>query len=216
MTAHIDIETLSTYLDRRLSDMERSEVQKHLENCNECCEHLVSLRKVVGSLQALERMAPPSHFGTHLHRLAALQVSETTLMQRLERRVARLNLHSSIAPVFAVVMALILIIYMLSWGLHRQASGRIPVHLNPEGMVEEGHGVESHQQVAGRTFRLYEGVWIELGLEDRAVAKVFSGADPRVRSWLAENPELEAIATLGGSVRLAIDGQVVEIRFAVP
>jgi len=216
MTAHPDVETLSTYLDRQLSRLERTRVEEHLEGCDDCRECLVGLEKVVGRLRALERQAPPSHLGAHLHKLASLQATEPTLMRRFERGVARVNLQSSIAPVFAVVVALILIIYLLSWGLHRQATGRIPVHLESQTTAVEGSGVESHQQVAGRTFDLYEGVWIEQGLEDRPVVEVLGDTDSRVQNWLAENPELKAIDTLGGSVRLAIDGRVVEIRYAVP
>lgn len=216
MNTHPDVETLSIYLDSRLSRLERSRVDEHLERCGDCRERLCSLEKVVEDLRSLERMAPPPHLGTHLHRLAALQASEPTLIQRLEHSVSRFNVHSTIAPVFAVVVALIVIIYMLSWGLHRQATGRIPVHLEPEETVIDTLAVESSRQVAGRTFALDDGVWIERGLEDLPPIQILSGTDPQVQSWMADTPALATIATLGQRVRVVMNGSVVEIRFETP
>jgi len=216
MTAHPDVEILSTYLDSELSRRERRQVEEHLEVCDDCLERLSSLQKVVGNLQVLERLAPPPHLGAHLHRLASLQASQPTLTQRLEQGVSRFTFQSAIAPVFAVVVALILIIYMLSWGLHRQATSRIPVHLEPEKTMVESTGMESSRRVAGRIFNLADGVWIEQGLDREAVTEQVSGVDPRVQAWFARSPELAQIATLGSRVRLVMEDRLVEIRFGVP
>jgi len=216
MTAHLDVETLSTYLDRELSRRERGQVEEHLEHCDDCQERLWSLQKVVGNLQALERLAPPPHLGTHLHRLASLQASQPTLLERLEQGASRFNLQSTLAPVFAVVLALILIIYMLSWGLHRQATGRIPVHLEPENARVDAAAVESSRRIAGRIFNLVGGMWMEQGLEGEVVTEQISGSAPRVQAWLASSPELEEIADLGDRVRLVMGDRVVEIRFDEP
>ena len=164
MTAHPEVEILSTYLDRELSRPERCQVEEHLERCEDCRQRLSSLQRVVGDLQALERLAPPPHLGAHLHRLASLEASQPTLIRRLEHRASRFILQPFIAPIFAIVMALILIIYLLSWGLHRQATGRIPVHLEPERTRIESPEVESPQQIAGRAFRFDDGVWGETTL----------------------------------------------------
>ena len=216
MTAHPDVETLSTYLDSELSRRLRHQVEEHLEVCDDCRERLSSLEKVVGHLRALERQAPPPHLDAQLHRLASLEASRPTLIQRLEQGVARINLQSNLAPLFAIVVALILIIYMLSWGLHRQATRRIPVHLEPQDTTIDAPVMESSRQLAGRSFDLVDGVWIEHGLAGVDVEEQVSGSDPRVQSWFVSYPELEEIADLGSRVRLAIEEKVVEIRFDVP
>lgn len=219
MTVHPDVEILSTYLDRELGRREQSEVEEHLERCDDCRERLTGLQKVVGNLQALERLAPPPHLGTHLHRQASVEAAQPSLIQRLEQRVSRFSLQPSIAPIFAIVMALILIIYMLSWGLHRQATGRIPVHLEPEvteSTTVEGQGLGASRQIAGRAFTLVAGIWVEEGLETEEVAETMSGSDPAVQSWLVATPELREIATLVDPVRVRMEDRVVEIRFDTP
>jgi len=219
MTVHPDVEILSTYLDRELGRQAQGEVEEHLERCDDCREKLTGLQKVVGNLQALERLAPPPHLGTHLHRLASVEAAQPTLIQRLEQHLSRFSLQPSIVPIFAVVMALILIIYMLSWGLHRQATGRIPVRLEPE--VSEstpvaGQAMGSSRQIAGRAFTLIAGIWVEEGLQAEEVAEAMSGSDPAVQSWLAATPELQELATLGDPVRVRLEERVVEIRFDTP
>jgi anti-sigma factor RsiW len=216
MTVHLDVETLSTYLDHELSHPRQGQVEEHLEHCDECQERLSNLRKVVGNLQALERLAPPPHLGTHLHRLASLQASQPTLIERLEQGVGRFNFQSALAPVFAVVMALILIIYMFSWGLHRQATGRIPVHLESAQARPGVTAMESSRRVAGRVFYLLDGVWVERGLEKEVVMEQISGSDPRVQDWLAGSRELQEIVDLGDRVRVVMGDRIVEIRFDVP
>lgn len=216
MTAHPDVETLSTYLDYELSSRERSRVEEHLEVCDDCRQRLSGLEGVVGGLKNLERLAPPAHLGPQLHRLASLEASRPSLFDRLERGVTRVNLQSNLVPIFAIVMALILIIYLLSWGIHRQANGRIPVHLEPPGAQVDAVAAESSRELAGRTFDLIDGVWVERGLVGQTVAEHLSGSSPRVQSWFADHAGLAEIADLGGRVRLAIEETVVEIRFDEP
>lgn len=219
MTVHPDVEILSTYLDRELGRREQSQVEEHLERCDDCREKLSGLQKVVKNLQALERLAPPQHLGTHLHRLASLEICQPTLTQRLEQRVSRFSLQPSVAPIFAIVVALIVIIYMLSWGLHRQATGRIPVHLESEvteSATVEGQGMGSSRQIAGRAFTLEAGIWIEEGLEGQTVAETMSSSDPRAPAWLADTPELQEITALGDRVQLMMGDRVVEIRLDTP
>jgi len=216
MTAHTDVELLSTYLDHQLSHREQSRVEEHLEQCEDCRERLTSLQRVVGNLQAMERLAPPVHLGAHLLRLTSLKASQPTLVQRLEQGASRFNLQPSIVPIFAIVVALIVIIYMLSWGLHRQATGRIPVHLEPDNAMVESLGMESSRQIAGRTFNLTDGVWVEEGLAGEIVVETMSRSDPRVQEWLAEGPEAREIAALGDRVRLTMGSRVVEVRFDSP
>lgn len=121
---------------------------------------------------------------------------------------------SSILPIFAVVVALIVIIYMFSLGLHRQATGRIPVHLEPDEIhLERGDSLEMHD-VAGRLFYLVDDLWLEQGLEGATEVEVIPGGDPRVEALLSEEPRLQGIVDLGSRVRLqTAQGEVVEIHF---
>ncbi len=213
MSAHIDVETLSTYLDQQLSSRRQGLVEEHLDRCGECRERLADLRRVVGHLRDLERQAPPPHLGAHLHRLASLEASQQSLAERLEQGASRFKLQSNLAPIFAVVLALILIIYLLSWGIHRQSAGRIPVHLMPEAAPVEPLESAAARTVAERTFELSDGVWVEQGLAGRPVAVEIPSDDPRFVDWLLEVPERRALETLGTRVRLWLDGEVVEVRF---
>ena len=213
MTAHLEVEVLSSYLDRELSHREENRVNTHLERCADCRATLAGLGRVVGRLQTLERQEPPAHLGNQLHRLAALEAARPGLFDRLERGVGKIPLQSSIVPVFAIVVALILIIYMLSWGVHRQATGRIPVHLEPPAGTASSIEPPPDQQVGGRTFSFVDGVWIEAGLAPIDDAEAMSVADPRVQSGLAQTPAMREIVSLGNRVRLRMGDRVVEIRF---
>lgn len=215
MSAHPDVEVLSTYLDRELDRQERHRVEGHLQGCEECRQVLSNLQRVVGDLRALERLAPPPHLGAHLLRLAAVDASRPTLIQRLEQSVARFSQQPTVAPVFALVVALILIIYLFSWGLHRQETGRIPVHLQPEATMGAAEQ-QPLREIADRTFRYEDGAWVELGLAAESVEESMSGSDPRVQLWLAADTSHQEIGTLGDRVRLMMGNRVVEIRFDDP
>lgn len=217
MTTHPEVELLSTYLDRELTRREKRRVEGHLEQCDDCRQRLTSLQKVIGNLQAMERLAPPAHLGAHLHRLTSVQSSRPTLIQRLEQGASRFNVQPSIAPIFAIVVALILIVYMLSWGLHRQATGRIPVHLEPlETVVENPVNSPSWLIIGAKRFHLVDGLWIEEGLDRDAVAEPIPPSDPRVQAWFLRFPDLRQLEGLGGPVRLRLGSQVVEIQFDEP
>ena len=55
---HISLETLSEYLDGRLSAGKRQVVQRHLETCSECREELGSLEYTVGLLRQAPVITP--------------------------------------------------------------------------------------------------------------------------------------------------------------
>lgn len=216
MIAHPDVEVLSTYLDRELGRREENRVTEHLEGCAECRSTLASLRRVVGRLQDLERLAPPPHLGMQVHRLAALETRRTGPFERMEQGIARINLQSTLVPVFAIVLALVVITYMLSWGVHRQSTQRIPVDLEPKGGIVSEITPPTERQIAERTFTLLDEVWVEEGLAEVEASLSMSESDPRFRSWLEQAPGMHEVTTLGGRVRLRMDDQVVEIRFAGP
>jgi hypothetical protein len=115
--------------------------------------------------------------------------------------------------VFAIVLALVVIVYMLSWAVHRESTARIPVILEPEPAIVEGTQAPIERRIADRTFVLQGEVWVEkplLGIEPVATLE---SSDDRLERWLAESPQRRELSELGARVRLLIDGQVFEIRF---
>ncbi|HEY3249459.1 MAG TPA: anti-sigma factor, partial [bacterium] len=68
-------ELLSPYLDDELGGRERERVQRHLEVCPECREHLASLRRTLGLVRSLDPVRAPDGFQarvrTHLESTAA-------------------------------------------------------------------------------------------------------------------------------------------------
>jgi len=59
---HIQVEQLSSYLDRQVSPAERATIDAHLQQCSECRAELESLRQTVAMLHSLPRVAVPRAF----------------------------------------------------------------------------------------------------------------------------------------------------------
>ena len=55
---HVGIETLSEYIDGRLSDAENGKVQEHLETCSSCAQELATLSYTVQLLHRVPMTAP--------------------------------------------------------------------------------------------------------------------------------------------------------------
>ena len=60
--AHVDVDTLSAYLDSQITPTERTRVDEHLASCLVCQNELDGLRRTVTLLQALPRMPVPRAF----------------------------------------------------------------------------------------------------------------------------------------------------------
>lgn len=153
--AHPSVERLSAYLDEQLAGAERRRLELHLEACSQCHRRLQGMRRVVARLRTLDRQAPPPYLGFLLRRSAALEAKRPTLVERLEASAKRFTLHAAVAPVFAVVLALGLIIYLLSWGIHQQEQGHVPVILEAEQEPEAknppaAEGVAARSEVPAR------------------------------------------------------------------
>ncbi len=59
---HVDVDTLSAYLDHQITPVERTRVEGHLATCVECRGELDGLRRTVTLLQALPRVPVPRAF----------------------------------------------------------------------------------------------------------------------------------------------------------
>ena len=165
-------------------------------------------------LRALERLTPPAHLGPELHRIAALEGREPSLLERLEQNATRMTSHGTLLPLFAVVMALVLIIYLFSLGLARRSTGRIPVHLEAptaEAIPEiAAPAVGDRRQLAGRDLVFDGQVWIERGFENETEIERVGIDEPLAERLLRDSPELRLLLEAGQSVRVAIDDRVVQ------
>ena len=205
MTVHASLEQLSSYLDRELAERERVGVEEHLHDCASCRGRLDGLRSVIGRLERLELQAPPSDLSFLVERRVAAEADREGLQGRLERTIKTLFVQPALTPIFGLVVALALILYLFSFGVARQqARGTrlvVPVSEAPAKSVE--------RTIEGRRFTLTDGVWLEQGLD--------ASTPVAVRELTSEVPaELRPFAELGARVRLLLDGRPVELVFPRP
>ena len=211
MNRHATVEELSSLLDRELDAGPAERVRLHLVECADCRSRLDGLRSVVRALERVERAAPPPTLGLELIERLSWEPEPAGPFDRLERRLGSIRLQPSVAPVFAFVVALAAIMFFFVSGLERRMQGT-PVILEPPGVVEV-ESVSAPRVVSGRTFELSDGVWVEVGVGDRAPTVRLDGEDPAVGSWSPELPDPTELARLGGPVRLLAGAEVIEIRF---
>lgn len=201
MTVHASIEQLSSYLDAELAARDREQLEDHLEECPSCRSRLAGLRGVVRRLQRLESQAPPVELEFQVERRIAVEADREGLRGRLEETVKGLLLQPSLMPVFGLVVALALILYLFSFGLARFENGGTQ-------LVIPSQPTDSVQVVFDREFVLRDGVWTERGLSPASVTEVVD-----LRGVEAAPPDWAPFAALGDRVRLTHRGVVVELLF---
>jgi hypothetical protein len=207
MTSHPRVEILSTYLDSELALQERQRIEAHLEGCEACQHRVEALRAVVGRLSQLERRSPPAHLDNQLKRLAGLGPSPPTLAERLEKGASMFSSGNTLLPLFGVVVALAIIIYLVAFGAQWRTMQEAD---SPP--VDSGALVEI-RTVADRVFEREGEMWIERGLGGAAVTDRYGVDELQVEEWLREFPELRELTGLGGVIRLRVENRVVEIDF---
>lgn len=213
MTHEATVELLSRYLDGDLSATERERVDVLIESDDAVREIYEGLSRVRGSLAQLAEAAPPSHLGATVQHRVALEAEEAGLWSQVDRGLRRV-LAPATLPVFAVVLALAAMLYVLSHGLARFERPREPLFLPaPPGTVAPAEAVE----LAGRTLVLRRDRWVESGLEageiETAPRRELGAAERD--AWIERWPELADAAELG-TVVLRLDGEVVELVFPTP
>lgn len=217
MSGHPRVELLSIYLDNELGARRQRQLESHLEICDECRVRLHRLESVVRDLRNLERRNPPPQIGLDLLSLVAVApVREPSLLERLEQQVSRWTVHGFLLPLFAVVMALVLMTYLFSMSLVRREQATIPVRLDPPRptaeSVEPPLPSAGILTVAGREFIYLDGVWVEEGLRGTTTFERREAADPVVARLLGEHPQLRDLVDQGKRVRLSIDELAIEIE----
>lgn len=206
MSAHATTARLSAYLDRELPAPEARRVEEHLADCPHCRSELESLTRVVGHLRRLERSAPPPVLAGRVARHVAIERERRghgSLVQRLERRLARFELDSPVFTTFAVVLALASILYLFSASLQVIEHRRIPVRVAAPGPPVLGPRAEA----AGLTFELRRDVWWQLGLSEAIeVDETYLTNGPGGRWLLERHPDLGTLLGRGQVVVLRDDG----------
>lgn len=203
MTVHASLEQLSSYLDAELAKRERAELEGHLSDCPSCRRRLDGLRGVVARLERLEQQVPPRDLSFLVERRVAAETGRDGLRNRLEETVKTFLVQPSLTPVFGLVVALALILYLFSFGVarHQERGTRLVV---PGPALQ----TETVRTVAGREFTLSAGVWIERGLERASSLELLDLSNGETIP-----DELAPFAQLGPQVRLSYRGRPVMVVF---
>ncbi len=206
MSPHVSVEQLSSYLDAELARRERDDLERHLDDCSSCRHRLEGLRRVVARLHRLEQQAPPADLASLVERRVAAEADRAGLRAQLERTVRTVFVQPSLTPVFGLVVALALILYLFSFAVARdRATGTRLVVPSAESSPSR----QTVRMIEGRDFLRVDAVWVERGLG--------AAAPEAVLEFTADSPAPPALAPfarLGGRVRLAHEGHVVELVFS--
>ena len=206
MSRQVEAELLSAYLDGQLEPEEEKRVEELLAADPEVRRQYEGMRLVIRGLGRLERMAPPSTLGQTVARRVALAGERRSLMDRVEDGLSRLNQQPSVLFMFALVLALAMIILFFAWGLQQRQTSLVPVVIQnpPSGPVQ--------MVVAGRVFEQQEdGLWVQEGLEPDSPARRVVLDSEDGRRLLATWPELRGVAEVLLRALLEVDGEVVEL-----
>ena len=203
MSAHLESELLSAYLDEELRDNEQRRVQVHLESCDHCQQRLDGLRRVVARLHSVGAAAVPPFLPSTLPQRISLQERPESLLDRVEARLGRMYVpKASIPLIFALVVTLAAVVYVFAWSVHRAQTPQDVGAASGEGVVPRGAPVE----LGDRTFEFVGDGWRQIGLPD-GPARSVTGDSEEGRAVLAAHPGLEALLQGAGSVALRWEGE---------
>ena len=144
------------------------------------------------------------------HRIS-LEDRPASLLDRFENRLKRLYVPRATIPlIFALVMALALIVYLFSWGAYRSQQPVEPVVIAPGAL-----GAAATSSMGERSFILEGRRWRQQSLEGSEGRPVATSSEEGRRIVEAE-PQLEALLANGSSVLLFWQGEAVELRGTDP
>jgi hypothetical protein len=235
---HLALERLSALLDAELSAAERAGVERHLAACGVCRERLDGLRRTARRLASSAWEGPPPDLDLAVARRIAIERDRPRRLAQLEGALDVLRGPSPWLGVFAVVVALAALGYLLSHAVARGPStgpGVTLVPLRPGAVagaspdpaagpeLPGGHSGASGPaaasepapvdgellQLAGRELVAVGGEWRERGLPaDVGAAEPLPCAD-RERWSPADRAVAEAFCGLARPARLQVGDRVV-------
>lgn len=185
MTGHATAERLSSYLDDQLGEREARDVADHLSRCVDCRRQLEGLRRVVGELRSLEQSRPPEGLGLRLQQRLVREAPPLLGRGALGgHRFPRPLFQPAILASLGVIIALAVVMVLFIQQLEHEVGGGTLFGIKPsEGIVQSGP-----VEVAGRTFELMGGIWVE---SDLTVAEV-AAAEVKDRAALLASVALPA------------------------
>ncbi len=208
-SSHATVELLSAYLDRQLREPEAGALEAHLEQCEECHGRLEGLREVVNNLRRLDRRDPSPELEKAVARRIALAGDPPGLLDRFESQLSIFTRQSPLLPMFGVVMALAVFIYLFAVAVDRSRSSLTPVVFD---VPAPAASVGEQQELAGRTLVWRGEAWVEQGVSAEAASRTLELDSDAGRRAVAERPELAELAELGAPAVIELAGEVVEIR----
>ena len=211
MIEHCSVEMLSGYLDGVLPDEDAGEVETHIGDCPECRQRLHGLQRVVAQLRRLEQVPAPATLGGAVHRSARLGVHDRRLTQELEQAAGRWLRPPVVAPLFALVLAFGVILYLLSVGVYRneRSATRVIVPATDAAVSTETDETRTSFTAGDRRFERSDGVWREAGVGNQEPVRTLDLRQPAAREELPE--DLRDLLSLRGEVVAEIEGQVVRV-----
>jgi Tol biopolymer transport system component len=135
--AHVDVDTLSAYLDHQIAPAERARVEGHLADCIACRDELDGLRRTVTLLQTLPRVPVPRAFT-----LSEAQVG----IRRPEPRPAWVSWTRGLAAVTAIALVAVVAVSLLnrpSWQPSATVARTAPAAEAPQVAVQSVSPAES-------------------------------------------------------------------------
>lgn len=202
------LELLSRFLDGELTPSERRRVERLLEDDADAQRLLEGLSRVRSGLSSLPELEVPPHLGAVVRRGVVAETEERTVWQRLDRQLKRWSIDPSFLPALAVIVAVGTMLYLLAQGTARIERDGGPLILSAPPGAELP--IET-TAAAGRELRREGELWIEIGADTTAPARVLRGTE--LDGWLAARPELAELRPLGVVV-IEVDGEVVRLDFA--
>ncbi len=130
MSAHATVQDLSAYLDRRLDEPELRRVEGHLDTCGDCRERFQGMRRVAAGLRHLEVLEPPPELEQAVARRIRLEGKNKSWLDRLEGGLGTFQEQSSMLALFAVVIALAVMLVLFSQALERARNETTPIYFD--------------------------------------------------------------------------------------
>jgi len=215
MNVHGNVELLSSFVDDELEAPTRQAVEQHLEGCLPCRQRLQGLRRVVDGLHRLEETAPPPALAARVRRALSVESTRATPLRRGEQALRRWIDQPMLMPLFGVVTALAVFLYLFSaWSDQSRRLGTRLVIAPAEEAATEAAGATGavegdEKQVAGRVFHRLDGHWVEPGVDPAAAVRQLDLTSPSP-DWQA----LELYREVGDQVVLRWETEILEIVFA--
>ncbi len=181
-TPHLDVELLSTYLDRQTTVAERARVESHLQTCAACRAELESLRRTVAVLAAMPRVPVPRAFT-----LSEAQVG-------LRRQAARPSWYGGLLRGLGAVTALALVVVVTATLVSRPGwtPGALTARQAPEQVPTQMVAMEAPAREPAATQA--EPAAVAPMAEEAAPAALESPAEAETESAGAAAAVLEAPA----------------------